>query len=93
MTETQNPTRPYGPKTDLSDLMALFGRFASSVILMMLTILMLVKHNYAVAAVAALVATLTQRATINLHRRLRNERAAALAAMQSATTEGPSHAS
>lgn len=91
MTETQTPTKPYGPKTDPADLMALFGRFFSSVLLMMLTILMLLRHNYPVAALASLVAFFTQRATIKLHRRLREERMAALEAMQ-AQSEEPSHA-
>jgi hypothetical protein len=91
MTEIQTPTKPCGPKTDLADLMALFGRFFSSVLLMMLTILMLLKHNYAVAAVSSLVAFFTQRATINLHRRLRDERTAAIEAMQTPAPE-QSHA-
>ena len=92
MTETQKPTKPYGPKTDLADLLALFGRFFSSILLMMLTILMLIQHNYAVAAISSLVAFMTQRATISLHRRLRDERIAALEAMQAAPEE-QSHAS
>jgi hypothetical protein len=91
MTETQVPTKPYGPKTDPADLLALFGRFFSSVLLMMLTILMVLRHNYAVAAIASLVAVLTQRATINLYRHLRDERAAALEAMRLASEE-QSHA-
>jgi hypothetical protein len=90
MTETQTPTKPYGPKTDLADLLALFGRFFSAIILMMLTIVMVLRHNYAVAAAASLVAVLTQRATINLYRRLRDERAAVLEAM--AQSEETSHA-
>ena len=91
MTETKTPTKPYGPKTDLADLLTLFGRFFSAVILMMLTIVMLIRHNYAVAAIASLVAVLTQRATINLYRRLRDERAAVLEAM-SLQSEETSHA-
>lgn len=91
MTETQTPTKPYGPKTDPADLLALFGRFFSSILLMLLTIVMLFRHNYAVAAIASLVAVLTQRATINLYRHLRDERAAVLEAMQ-ARSEETSHA-
>ncbi|MES2463182.1 MAG: hypothetical protein V4671_21580 [Armatimonadota bacterium] len=82
MTETQTPNKPYGPKTDPADLLTLFGRFFSSVLLMLLTILMLLRHNYAVAALASLVAVLTQRATINLYRRLRDERVVALEALR-----------
>lgn len=91
MTEILIPTKPTAPKSDLSDLMALFGRFFSSVLLMNLTIVMLFKHIYAVAALASLAAFLTQRAAIKLYRRLRDERAAALEAMQTPTEE-PFHA-
>jgi hypothetical protein len=44
-----------------------------------------------VAAIASLVAVLTQRATINLYRHLRDERAAVLEAMRLASEE-QSHA-
>jgi hypothetical protein len=84
MTETQTPTKPYGPKTDLADLLTLFGRFFSSVLLMGLTIIMLFRHNYAIAAIASLVAALTQRSTIRFYRRLREERAAVLEEMAQA---------
>lgn len=92
MTETQTPTKPYGPKTELSDLTALFGRFFSSVFFMMLTVAMLLRHNYLVAAVTALAAILTQRATIKLYRKLRDERVAVLEAMQTNPTEEKPHA-
>jgi hypothetical protein len=89
MTQTQTPTKLSAPRTELADLMALFGRFFSSVLLMMLTIVMLLRHSYAVAAVTALAALLTQRATIKLYRRLRDERMAALEAVQTQTEEQP----
>ena len=92
MTETQTPTKPPGPKTNLADLLALFGRFFSSVLLMLLTIVMLFRHNYAIAAIASLVAAMTQRSTINLYRHLRDERAAVLEAMQASSAEEKPHA-
>ncbi|MBC8103728.1 MAG: hypothetical protein H7Z41_14230 [Cytophagales bacterium] len=93
MTQTQALNgKPNAPKTDLADLLALFGRFFSAILLMSLTIFMILRHNYLIAALSSLVAFFTQRATVTLYRRLRDERAAALEAMQPQIEE-VSHAS
>jgi len=83
-------------KTDPAELFALFGRFFSSIFLMFMTLFLVFRGLYILAAITSLASIMTQRATILLYRRLRDERAAILDAWEAEhapTNEVPTHAS
>lgn len=86
-----NPERPVPPTvpTDPAELLTLFGRFFSAIFLMCLTIALILTHNYVASGISGIVAVFTQRAAIQLYRRLRDERAAALAALESQSAIPP----
>ena len=77
------------PLTDPTDLMTLLGRFGACFVLFLLTVVSFFQRHLVLGLVMAVASLFTQRATIRLWRRLRDERVLADVARDDVKPEEP----
>ncbi len=77
--DVATPYRPE-PATDAADLLHLFGRFFMTWMLFLITVVLLFRHQIAVAFVVGTVSLFVQKSALRLWRQMRDERQEKLAA-------------